>query len=234
MRTLRRAEERGRTEIGWLDSRHSFSFGGYYDPRHMGFGPLRVINDDRVIGGGGFGTHPHKDMEIVSVVLDGGLAHRDSMGNGGVIRPGDVQVMSAGTGIAHSEFNDSETEPVHFLQIWIEPATRGVEPRYAQKHFDAEGRDGRLQLVAGPDDRDGALVIGQDARVHRVDLSADRTIDVEVDPGRRLWVQVATGEIDVDGEALRAGDGLAVEGESGLGLRGTAAGKAEVLVFDLP
>ena len=233
MKTLRRANQRGSTKLGWLDSRHTFSFGGFYHPEHMGFGDLRVINDDRVVPGAGFGTHPHRDMEIISVVLEGGLAHRDSMGNGDVIRPGEVQVMTAGTGITHSEYNASETEPVHFLQIWIEPAERGTEPRYAQKAFDRAERDGRLQLVASPDGADGSLPIGQDARMFLVDLREGQSVEHEVAEGRRVWAHVATGRARVDGEELRAGDGIALERIDRVVLEGPDAEAAQVLLFDL-
>ena len=231
MLTHRPADQRGRTTIGWLDSRHSFSFGGYYDPAHMGFSDLRVINEDVVVPGAGFGTHPHRDMEILSVVLEGGLAHRDSMGNGDVIRPGDVQVMSAGTGITHSEFNASETEPVHFLQVWIEPAARGTEPTYDQKAFDPAGRDGALQLVASADGAEGSLTIGQDARVYLADLGAGQEVEHAIAPGRRAWIQVARGRVTVDGERVAAGDGVAVEATERVRLEGV--GDAQVLLFDL-
>ena len=231
MLTHRPADQRGRTTIGWLDSRHSFSFGGYYDPAHMGFSDLRVINEDVVVPGAGFGTHPHRDMEILSVVLEGGLAHRDSMGNGDVIRPGDVQVMSAGTGITHSEFNASETEPVHFLQIWIEPAARGVVPTYDQKAFDPAGRDGALQLVASADGAEGSLTIGQDARVYLADLGTGQQVEHAIAPGRRAWIQVARGRVEVGGERVAAGDGVAVEATERVRLEGV--GDAQVLLFDL-
>lgn len=233
MKTIRRASERGSTNIGWLDSKHTFSFGGFYHPEHMGFGDLRVINDDRVVPGAGFGTHPHRDMEIISVVLEGGLAHRDSMGNGDVIRPGEVQVMTAGTGVAHSEYNASETEPVHFLQIWIEPARRGTEPRYEQKAFDPTLRDGRLQLVASPDGADGSLPIGQDARMFLVDLREAQAVEHVVESGRRVWVHVATGRARVDGEQLTAGDGIALESVDRVVLEGLDTEAAQVLLFDL-
>jgi quercetin 2,3-dioxygenase len=233
MITLAHATDRGLTDLGWLDSRHTFSFGGYYDPRAMGFGPLRVINDDRVIGGGGFGTHSHRDMEIISVVLEGGLAHRDSMGNGDVIRPGDVQVMSAGTGVAHSEFNASATEPVHFLQIWIVPERNGSSPRYEQRNFDAEGRDGRLQLVVSGDGADDSLRIGRDARVYRARLGDAQSVTHELRPGRRAWVQIASGEATVSGIDVSAGDGVALEHETSVTVQGRGRQQAEVLLFDL-
>lgn len=234
MITVHRAEDRGRTDLHWLDSRHSFSFGGFYEPGRMGFGPLRVINDDRVIGGGGFGTHSHRDMEIISVVLEGGLAHRDSLGNGDVIRPDEVQVMSAGSGVAHSEFNESATESVRFLQIWIEPRSYGASPRYEQRKFEREGRDGRLQLVVSPDGREGSLSIGQDAWLYRADLAEGKTLEHPLGPGRRGWVQVATGEVTVNGEQLREGDGVAFERETLIQLQGRTATESQVLLFDLP
>ena len=233
MITHHRAADRGVTDLGWLDSHHSFSFGGFYDPERMGFGPLRVINDDRVIGGGGFGTHSHRDMEIISVVLEGGLAHRDSMGNGGVIRPGDVQVMSAGTGVAHSEFNASETDPVRFLQIWIVPERRGVAPRYEQRAFAAQGRSGRLQRVASADGADGSLRIGRDAHLFITDLEGEQSVSHALTAGRRSWVQVARGEVDVNGRRAVEGDGVAIEAEAVVSVQGAGAGRAVVLVFDL-
>jgi len=231
---IRRSEERGHADHGWLDSRHTFSFASYLDPRHMGFGDLRVLNDDRVAPGRGFGTHPHRDMEIVSYVLDGALAHRDSTGSGSVIRPGDVQLLSAGTGVLHSEYNASETEPVRFLQIWVLPARRGTAPRYEQRHVPAEARRGRLRLVAAPDGADGALTIGQDVRILATLLGAGQAVEHPLAPGRRAWVQVARGSVALDGEPLREGDGAAVEGEAALHLEGRGAdAEAEVLVFDL-
>lgn len=233
MITLHPADRRGTTDLGWLDSRHSFSFGGYYDPRHMGFGPLRVINDDRVIGGGGFGTHSHRDMEIVSVVLDGALAHRDSMGNGDVLRPGEIQVMSAGTGVSHSEFNDSATDPVRFLQIWIEPEHAGTPPRYEQRAFDPGLRAGKLQLVVSGDGAEGSLEIGRDARIYLTDLRAEQSVTHALSSGHRAWVQIARGEVSVNGERAREGDGVAIEGESTLTVQGRSDGVATVLLFDL-
>jgi len=232
MLTHRPASERGTTRIGWLDSKHSFSFGGYYDPAHMGFSDLRVINEDVVVAGAGFGAHPHRDMEIISIVLEGGLAHRDSMGHGDVIRPGEVQVMSAGTGVTHSEFNDSETEPVHFLQIWIQPARAGSEPRYDQRAFDPAGRDGRLQLVASPDGAEGSLAIGQDARVHLADLAEGQTVEYGIEGKRRAWVQIAAGSVTIDDRTFGTGDGIAVEGTDIVTLRG-AADDSKIVLFDL-
>jgi hypothetical protein len=233
MLTIRRAEERGRADFGWLDSRHTFSFGHYHDPRHMGFGPLRVINDDRVAGGGGFPTHPHADMEIISYVLDGALAQRDSLGTGSEIRPGDVQRMSAGTGIRHSEFNASETEPVHFLQIWVLPERRGIAPSYEQKRFEREEKLGRLRLVASRDGREGSVQLHQDVDLYATLLDQGVTVTHSAAPGRKLWVQVAEGAVTVNGIALKAGDGLAIEDETSLTLAGAASGTSEALVFDM-
>jgi len=228
----RKAEERGRANLGWLDSRHTFSFGHYHDPEHMGIGPLRVINDDRVAAGGGFPTHPHSNMEIISYVLEGGLAHRDSIGTGSVIRPGDVQRMSAGTGVRHSEFNGSPTEPVHFLQIWIEPAARDIAPGYEQKAFgDADKRD-RLRLVASPDGAEGSVTIHQDARVYATRLEAGREVVHRLAPGRHAWVQVTRGALMVGPERLGHGDGAAISGEGAVTLTGEQ--DAEALLFDLP
>jgi redox-sensitive bicupin YhaK (pirin superfamily) len=229
--SIRPAEERGHADFGWLKSRHSFSFGQYHDPRHMGFGPLRVINDDRVAPGAGFGMHPHRDMEIITIVLDGALEHKDSLGTGSVIRPGDVQKMSAGSGIRHSEFNPSPTEPVHFLQIWIEPAELGVTPAYAQAHFPASERQGRLRLVASPDGSDGSLPLHQDARLYRTRLAPGETVGHTTTAERRLWLQVATGSVALQGTTLGAGDGAAIEGETSLELTGIE--DSEVLLFDL-
>lgn len=225
---LRRAADRGHADHGWLDSRHTFSFADYHDPRHMGFGALRVINDDRVAPGRGFGQHPHRDMEIISYVLDGALGHKDSMGNGSVIRPGDVQIMSAGTGVVHSEMNASPTEPVRFLQIWIIPRARGGAPSYAQRHFPTISG---LQLVASGDPADGVLTVGQDVRVHRALLSAGERVEHVVLPGRRAWLQVARGGLTVLGQTLTEGDGLAVDAAATLDIEATGA--AELLLFDL-
>jgi redox-sensitive bicupin YhaK (pirin superfamily) len=231
MISIRKAEERGHFDHGWLDTRHTFSFADYHHPKFMGFRSLRVINEDRVQPGQGFGTHPHRDMEIVSYVLEGALAHRDSMGNGSTIRPGDVQRMTAGTGVLHSEFNQSKEEAVHFLQIWILPARPGLEPGYEQRSFPAEERRGRLRLVASPDGRDGSVAIHQDARLHATLLGPDEEASLPLAAGRHAWVQVARGEVDLNGERLRAGDGAAMSGEKAVSLRGR--GDAEVLVFDL-
>jgi len=227
----RPAEERGRADFGWLDSRHTFSFGEYYDPRYMGFRALRVINEDRVRPGYGFPTHPHRDMEILSYVLEGALAHKDSMGTGSVIEPGDVQRMSAGTGVLHSEMNPSKTEPVHFLQIWLLPERRGIEPGYEQKRFEAADKQGRLRLVAAPGGRDGAVAIHQDVNLYAGCLDSGQGTTLELQPGRHAWVQVARGAVTLNGQALNQGDGAAVSDEPSLALAATDV--AEVLVFDL-
>ncbi len=229
---IRRGQERGHANHGWLDSFHSFSFASYHDPQHMGFGPLRVINEDRVQPGQGFGTHSHRDMEIISYVLAGALAHKDSMGNGSTIRPGDVQRMSAGTGVAHSEFNASKDEPVHFLQIWIEPSMRGVKPGYEEKRFDDASKRGQLRLIASPDGRDGSVTIHQDAFLYAALIDGDESAQHSPRAGRRTYVHVVRGEVSVNGEPLAHGDALKISGEGGVRLdRGRGA---EVLVFDLP
>jgi redox-sensitive bicupin YhaK (pirin superfamily) len=231
MLQVRQAKDRGHANHGWLDTRHTFSFADYHDPRHMGFSVLRVINEDRVMPGEGFPTHPHRDMEILSYVLEGALEHQDSLGNGSVIRPGEVQRMSAGTGIRHSEFNHSKNEPVHFLQIWILPNVQGVKPSYEQKRIDPAEVDGRLRLIASPDGRDGSVTIRQDARVYAARLNGGE-VGHALAPGRRAWLQVARGTAKVNGTELHAGDGARIEGESGVQL--AANGSAEVLLFDLP
>jgi redox-sensitive bicupin YhaK (pirin superfamily) len=233
MITVRPAEERGLANLGWLNSRHSFSFGHYYDPKQMGFGPLRVINEDRVSPGGGFDTHGHRDMEIISYVLNGALAHKDSIGTGSVIRPGDVQRMSAGTGVRHSEFNDSKTAPVHFLQIWLLPAQEGLKPSYEQKNFAASEKAGKLRLILSPDGRDGSLTIHQDAAIYAAVLSDGEAVTHVLKPGRKAWVQVVRGSLDLDGQWLRTGDGAAVEDVPALTIAAHAEG-AEILLFDLP
>jgi redox-sensitive bicupin YhaK (pirin superfamily) len=233
MITVRPAEERGLANLGWLNSRHSFSFGHYYDPKQMGFGPLRVINEDRVSPGGGFDTHGHRDMEIISYVLNGALAHKDSIGTGSVIRPGDVQRMSAGTGVRHSEFNASETAPVHFLQIWLLPAQEGLKPSYEQKNFAASEKAGKLRLILSPDGRDGSLTIHQDAAIYAAVLSDGEAVTHVLKPGRKAWVQVVRGSLDLDGQWLRTGDGAAVEDVPALTIAAHAEG-AEILLFDLP
>lgn len=233
MLNIRRSDERGVAEHGWLSSRHTFSFAEYYDPRHMGVGPLRVINEDRVQPGKGFGTHGHRDMEIISYVLDGQLEHKDSMGTGSVITYGDVQRMSAGTGVRHSEFNPSDSHPVHFLQIWIMPSVAGVEPGYEQKHFEPEAKRGRLRLIASPDGKDGSVRIHQDASLFATILEAgDAELSFDVLPGRIGYVHVARGEVKVNGEALSAGDAAHISGSAQLVL--SEANGAEVLLFDLP
>jgi redox-sensitive bicupin YhaK (pirin superfamily) len=231
MMTLRRSADRGVADFGWLESRHTFSFGEYYDPRHMGFRALRVINDDRVAPGRGFGTHPHRDMEIVSYVLEGALEHRDSMGNGSVMRPGDVQRMSAGTGVLHSEFNGSRTEPVHFLQIWLLPDALGVTPSYEQKHFAADEKRGRLRLVASPDGAEGSVRLNVDARLFATVLGAGDRASLALPSGRHAWVHVARGKACLGEQALAAGDGVALSQVQRLELEGVR--DAEVLVFDL-
>jgi redox-sensitive bicupin YhaK (pirin superfamily) len=232
MITLRKAAERGHADHGWLDSWHSFSFADYHDPAHMGFGPLRVINEDRVQPGMGFGTHGHQDMEIVSYVLDGQLEHKDSMGNGSIIVPGDVQRMSAGRGVRHSEFNPSTSTPVHFLQIWIMPARTGIDPGYEQTHVAAEEMRGRLRLIAAPDGRDGAVKIHQDARVYAALLDGTETARLELSPGRRAYIHVARGGVRVNDVALGAGDAAKIAGETAVTL--DHGESAEVLLFDLP
>lgn len=229
---IRKADQRGLASFGWLTSRHTFSFGEYYDPEHMGFGVLRVINDDQVAPGGGFPPHPHQDMEIISWVLAGALEHRDSLGNGSVIRPGDFQRMSAGTGIRHSEYNASRTEPVHFLQIWIIPDARGIAPGYEQRHIDLDAARGRLALIASPDGADASVRLHQDVRIHAGRFDADPPAGCDLAPGRAAWVQVARGRIRVNGEALSAGDGIALSNTSQVLL--DEADNAEVLLFDLP
>jgi redox-sensitive bicupin YhaK (pirin superfamily) len=233
MITIRRADERGRTDYGgWLDSRHSFSFGDYYDPDAMGFRSLRVLNDDRVVGGGGFPTHPHQDMEILSYVIDGGLAHKDSTGGGGVIRPGEIQFMRAGTGVRHSEFNHSNTEPVHFLQIWIVPDRRGLPPAYGQNAFDVRAATTAPVLLASRDGRLGTHHISQDVDLWVSRVPADRIHTLEIEPGRQAWVQIAEGEVEVNGRRLTAGDGAAVSEETLLALTGRGE-MNNVLIFDL-
>lgn len=228
---IRRAEDRGPTRINWLDSKHSFSFGEYYDPQHMGFGPLRVINEDRVIPGAGFHPHGHRDMEIISYVLDGALEHKDSIGTGSVIRPGDVQRMSAGSGIRHSEFNHSGSEPVHFLQIWIVPEAMNLEPGYEQKAFADSEKRGRLKLVGSRDGRDGSITIHQDISMYAGLFDQGERDVLELKPGRGAWVQVARGRIALNGNALNAGDGAALTDVHKLEIAGID--DAEVVLFDL-
>src|SRR5262249_39635671 len=231
MITIRRAADRGHSDFGWLDSRHSFSFGDYVDYDHMGFHSLRVINDDRVSGGGGFPTHPHRDMEIITWVMSGALEHKDSLGTGSVIRAGDVQRMTAGTGILHSEYNASKTDPVHFLQIWVFPEKRGLKPGNAQTSFPAAERKGRLKLVASRDGRDGSVGFHQDASAYAAARARAQTGTRARAPGRAAWVQVATGVATLNGRRLETGDSAAVEGETVLELLGIEDG--ETLVFDL-
>jgi redox-sensitive bicupin YhaK (pirin superfamily) len=232
MMTLRPAGERGHARFSWLDSYHTFSFGHYYDPAHMGVSNLRVINDDTVAPGGGFGTHGHRDMEIVTYVLAGALEHRDSMGNGSVIRPGDVQRMSAGTGVLHSEYNASQTEPVRFLQIWLLPNREGVAPGYEEKHFDAGQRRGRLRLLVSPDGRDDSISAHQDALLYGTLLDAGETVTHAPETGRSIYVHVVAGRVDVNGHVLGAGDGVRARDEAEIRLEALDA--AEVLLFDLP
>ena len=232
MNEIRRSNERGYADHGWLKSFHTFSFANYFDPKHVEFGPLRVINEDRVQAGAGFGTHAHRDMEIISYVLSGELAHKDSMGNGSTIRPGDVQRMSAGSGVRHSEFNPSSSEPVHFLQIWIQPDVQGIEPSYEEKRFSAQEKRGRLRLIASADPTDGALLIHQDARVYAGLFEGAETATLKVRPGRRIYVHVARGVVTANGTILNSGDALKLTNTEELVLRQGNA--AEVLVFDLP
>ena len=231
MIAIRHAEDRGLANFGWLDSRHTFSFGHYYDPKFMGFGPLRVINEDRVQPGQGFDTHGHSDMEIISYVLDGALEHKDSMGNGSVIRPGDVQRMSAGTGVRHSEFNASDTDLVHFLQIWILPEKQGLEPGYEQMHFSADQKRGQLRLVGSRDGRDGSVTIHQDSNLYAAVLGDGDTVSHELAEGRKGWVQVAKGSAMLDEQQLYPGDGVAIDGPATIRLTGSS--DAEVLLFDM-
>ncbi|HWZ70457.1 MAG TPA: pirin family protein [Casimicrobiaceae bacterium] len=233
MINIRNAKERGTANFGWLDSRHTFSFGEYYDSKQMGFGPLRVINEDRVSPGQGFGTHGHRDMEIISYVLEGALEHKDSIGTGSVIRPGDVQIMSAGTGIRHSEFNHSKTEPVHFLQIWVVPDREGIAPRYEQKTFADADKRGRLRLVGSSDGRDGSVVIHQDVKLFAAVLKTGEQVTRALPTGRKGWLQVARGSVVMNGHDLNTGDGAAVEGEPAIIVAAKTDG-AEILLFDLP
>ncbi len=229
---IRRGNERGFADHGWLKSFHSFSFADYFDPQHVEFGPLRVINEDRVAPGAGFGTHGHRDMEIISYVLSGELAHKDSMGNGSTIRPGDVQRMSAGAGVRHSEFNPSRNEPVHFLQIWITPNAQGIEPSYEEKTFDVAEKRGRLRLIASPDRAAGSVLIHQDARVYAGLFDGAERATLEVGPARRVYAHVARGTVRANGVALSSGDALKLAETSALTLEDGR--EAEVLVFDLP
>lgn len=228
---IRKADERGQTKLPWLDSRHSFSFGDYYDPGHMGFRALRVINEDRVAPGGGFGLHPHRDMEIVTYVLNGAVEHKDSLGSGGIIRQDELQHMSAGTGIQHSEFNASKTEPVHLYQIWLLPERRGLKPSYEQKAFPQSGRQGKLRSIANRTGADGALRIHQDAQISLASLGPDVKLHWEIVPGRHAWVQVLRGDVELNGHSLGAGDAVALSEEHGINVASQSA--AEIMLFDL-
>ena len=231
----RPSSARGHVRAGWLESRHTFSFGHYYDPAWMGFGPLRVINEDRVAPGAGFPPHRHANMEILSYVLEGGLSHQDSSGGGGVIKPGELQWMSAGHGVEHSEFNASQDAPVHFLQIWIQPDRVNAAPTYAQQAFDPAARLGDWVTLASAEGREGGLPIRQDARLLGALLAADEAVDYPLAAGRLYWLQVASGEVEANGRALAAGDALGFADESGtLSVRGRGANRADVLLFDLP
>lgn len=233
MITIRPAAARGAANFGWLDSRHSFSFGNYYDPNHMGFSVLRVINEDKVLPSNGFDTHGHRDMEIISYVLDGALEHQDSLGTGSVMRPGDIQRMSAGKGIRHSEYNASDSDPVHLLQIWIVPEANGIEPSYEQIYVAPEQRQGKLRLVGSRDGRDGSVTIHQDVNLYATNLADGEAVELKLNPGRSAWVQVARGAVDLNSHSLTAGDGAAATELETLTLKG-ASDDAEVLVFDLP
>lgn len=231
MQTLRPSDARGKANFGWLDSRHSFSFGQYRDPEHMGFGPLRVINEDRVAPGAGFDTHGHADMEILSVVLDGALEHKDSMGEAAVIRPGDVQRMSAGTGVRHSEYNASQADPVHFLQIWIIPERNGLRPSYEQARIPLSDREGRLRLLGSRQGRDGSITIHRDVDLYGSLLAAGARLVHPIEAGRGVWIQMIRGTVDANGARLSAGDGMAITDEAEVALE--AASDAEFLLFDL-
>ncbi len=232
MLQIRKSEERGNANHGWLQSQHSFSFGDYHDPKHVGFGPLLVINEDRVAPGQGFGTHGHRDMEIISYVLEGALEHKDSLGTGSALHYGDVQRMSAGSGVRHSEFNGSRSEPVHFLQIWIEPNVKGIPPSYEEKHFTPQSKQGALRLVASSDGRDGSVLIHQDAAIYAAILDSGDSAQHALTAGRTGYVHVIRGSLTVNGQALKGGDALRISAEPGIRLEMAEA--AEVLVFDLP
>jgi quercetin 2,3-dioxygenase len=231
MIAIRKSKERGHGDHGWLDTRFTFSFADYFDPKHVHFRTLRVMNDDRVAGGGGFPMHPHSDMEIVTYVLEGALQHKDSMGNGSVIKPGDIQYMSAGTGVTHSEFNASKTEPVHLYQIWMFPQEKGQKPAYDQKNFSEAEKRGKLRLIASPDGRDGSVKIRQDNDLYATVLGAGDSVKHALKPERHAWVQVARGSVKLNGTALETGDGAAISAEKAIELTGVK--EAEVLVFDL-
>lgn len=230
MMTLRKAKERGHADHGWLDTWHTFSFAGYYDPAHVGFRSLRVINDDKVAPGAGFGMHPHRDMEIITYVLNGALEHKDSMGNGSVIRPGQVQYMAAGAGVQHSEFNPSEKEPVHLLQIWIQPDRKGLKPRYEERTL-AKVKTGEWQLITSKTGRDDSIAINQDADLFVTQLGAGDSVNHKLRAGRHAWIHVAEGEVELNGQKLSGGDAAAISEESELQLKATA--KSQVLLFDL-
>jgi len=233
MITIRPAAERGHANHGWLDTHYSFSFSDYYDPRHMGFRDLRVINEDRISGGRGFGMHPHRDMEILTYIVDGELSHRDSMGRGASIRRNDVQRMSAGTGVMHSEANQSD-KPVHLLQIWLLPETEGLKPSYEDKTFAPEEKQNRLRLIASRDGRDGSTTINQDASVYASLLDSGKSVELKLEPGRHAWVQLISGQLDVNGKTLDKGDGAGISGETVLQIASTGGnGAAEFLLFDL-
>jgi redox-sensitive bicupin YhaK (pirin superfamily) len=231
MFAIRPAEQRGHADHGWLDTYHTFSFANYHDPKHMGFRGLRVINDDRVEPGQGFGTHPHRDMEIVTYVLEGALQHRDSMGTGSVIRPGDVQRMSAGTGVTHSEFNASRSEPLHLLQIWLEPSQRGLEPSYEQKTFPIEEKRGRLRVAASPDARGGSVTIHSDAVMYAGLFDQGQSAELRLPKGRHAWVHIVSGKARINGHELKTGDGAAISDEPLVRIEGIDS--SELLVFDL-
>jgi quercetin 2,3-dioxygenase len=231
MIAIRKSNERGHANHGWLDSKFTFSFADYFDPQHVEFRTLRVMNDDHIAGGAGFPTHPHRDMEIVTYVLEGALAHKDSMGNGSVIKPGDVQYMSAGTGVAHSEFNASPEEQVHMYQIWMFPDKKGYTPTYDQKHFAADEKRGKLRLVVSPDGREGSVQIRQDNELYATVLGSGETVKHELKPERHAYVQVARGSVTLNGRKLETGDGAAISAEKSVEL--TGVDRAEVLLFDL-
>lgn len=232
MITVRHRDERGIANFGWLDSRHTFSFGNYFDPQQMGFASLRVINEDKIIPAQGFGTHGHRDMEIISYVLSGELKHRDSMGNGSVIRPGDIQRMSAGTGVRHSEFNASDTNPVHLLQIWIMPEQSGLKPSYEEKNFDREQRQGKLKLVGSRDGRDNSVTIHQDVNLYLASLNQSDRLTHQINANRAVWLQVAKGEVKLNDRLLQAGDGAAIINEAEIAIAGNSP-DSEILLFDL-
>jgi len=231
MINVRKSKERGHADLGWLNTRFTFSFADYYDPEHEQFRTLRVMNDDRVAGGGGFPMHPHRDMEIITYVLEGALQHRDSMGNGSVIKPGDIQYMSAGTGVTHSEFNASKTEPVHLYQIWMFPEKQGLKPAYAQRNFSEADKRGKLRLIASPDGREGSVTIRQENELYATVLGKGESVKHALKPDRHAYVQVARGSVKLNGQELAEGDGAAISAEKSVELTGT--NDAEVLLFDL-